>query len=364
MSARDQRRPLLFARYPALEAGLPWVALADCASTPVEPLPGLADAWGVGSLSVKRDDRTSSIYGGNKVRKLEWILAAAKKAGRRAVITTGAWGSHHALATALFAREVGMRATLVLFPQPPTAHVRDNYLMDVAVGARVMPALSVATVPIAWLRGRLAAHRAGEGWPQAIAAGGSDGAGTLGYVEAGLELAAQVANGEVVAPDFVYVAAGTCGTAAGLALGLHLASAAVPQLHATRVVAVRVVPSVMANRRRARRLVGDALRRLRGAGAVLDVDVDRCCVEFLGDYVGRGYGHRTAAAEAVREQAAELDGLTVDSTYTAKALAGVRGFATAAEEIRRANHLYVHTLGARPELELPSEALLPRRLRR
>ncbi len=357
------RRPLLFDRYPALQSHLGFEPLADRLPTPVEPLPGLAEQWGIGELWVKRDDQTSSLYGGNKVRKLEWLLAAAQRAGRRAVITTGAWGSHHALATALFAREVGSRATLVLFPQPPNPHVRDNYLLDVAAGARIVCAASVATVPVALARGRLAARFAGEGWPYAIAAGGSDRHGTLGYVEAGLELAAQIQAGQMPAPDYVYVAAGTCGTAAGLALGLELAAAEVPELAATHVVAVRVVPGVLANRRRIRSLIRQAARLLVAGGARLPEPAVERAVQLVTDQVGRGYGHPTRAAEQARTEAAELDRLEVDPTYTAKALAGLREFASDPER-RHARHLYLHTLGMSPPIPSLDPEILPRALRR
>jgi len=363
-STQSGRRPLLFDWFPPVREQLPFVPLADGAPTPVEPLPGLARAWALRHLFVKRDDLTSSLYGGNKVRKLEWVLAEVQRQGSKSVITTGAWGSHHALATALFSREVGLRATLVLFPQPPTEHVRANYLADLAAGARIVQAVSVATVPAASLRGSVAARLAGEGWPARVPVGGSDEYGTLGYVEAALEIAEQVEGGELPAPDYVHVAAGTCGTAAGLALGLRMASERVPALRTARVVATRVVPAIMANSLQARKLIKGAAKLLRSVGAELPA-LDKVGVEFLGDHVGRGYGHPTAAAEFAKRDAAELDGLRVDTTYTAKALAGLRKFACATPERRAAVHLYVHTLGSRPAHPATDvdESQLPRALR-
>ncbi len=359
------REPLLFEWFPEVRDALPHRALVDGAPTPVQPLSGTAGSWGIDQLFVKRDDLTSTLYGGNKVRKLEWVLAAIARDGRQSVITTGAWGSHHALATAVFAREVGLRATLVLFPQPPTLHVRDNVLADMATGARVVYASSVASVPAAMLRGSIAARLAGEGWPVRVPAGGSDERGTLGYVEAALELAGQVERDECPAPQYVYVAAGTCGTAAGLALGLRLASERVPLLGETKVVATRVVPAVMANALQARRLIRGAARVLRRAGASLP-PLGGIDLEFLGGHLGRGYGHPTEEAEDAKRSAEELDGLRLDGTYTAKAFAGLRAFASATSERRRAVHLYIHSLGARPALASPvvDGARLPRALRR
>ena len=360
----ERRQPLLFQRFPALAERPPFCRLADGLPTPVERLPGLADLWGVEHLYVKRDDLTSSLYGGNKVRKLEWVLAAIEARGRRSVITTGAWGSHHALATAVFACERGLRPTLVLFPQPATAHVRDNLTASLATGARAVYALSVASVPAAAARAMVTARLAGQGWPAWVPAGGSDERGTLGYVEAALELASQIQRGECPVPRYVHVAAGTCGTAAGLALGLGLASEEVPALGDAVVIATRVVPGVMANALQMRKLVRGAARLLRRGGAAFS-PARAVGVEILGGQLGRGYGHPTGAAEAIRQHAADLDGLVLDSTYTAKALAGVHAHATETTDRRRAVHLYVHTLGRRPSRSAPAADVeqLPRALR-
>lgn len=326
-------RPLLYDRFPALRDRVPWLELARGAPTPIAPLARLGARLGLPRLFVKRDDATSPLYGGNKVRKLEWILAEARRKRRRGVITLGAWGSHHALATAIFAREAGLEATLVLYPQPPAAHVRTNLLADLGVGARVALARSIATVPVAIAAEMARAVAGRRGLPFWVAPGGSDARGTLGYVECALEIAAQVAAGAAPAPDFAYVAAGTCGTAAGLALGFALAG--LP----ARVVAVRVVPAAIASARRIERLA-------RRAAALLGVaPLPPFRVDLLGTHLGRGYGLPTEEAREIAAACAAEEGLALETTYTAKTLAGLRAFA-AAPERRAAVHLYVHTLNS------------------
>lgn len=291
------------------ELELPWVPLGTF-PTPVAHLPQLsrelsAEVW------VKRDDRSGATYGGNKVRKLELLLADALARDKRTVVTQGAWGSHHALATALYARQLGLHCELVLHPQPLTPHVLDDLLADQAAGARLHRASSPT---MGFLQARARAAKVERGL--LIPGGGSSPLGALGFVEAGLELGEQVRRGELPPPDLVFVAAGTCGTVAGLALGLELAG-----LFAARVIAVRVVPALLANLVNVHRLARGALRLLRRAGArlparrPLDVVLDP-------QELGPGYGRSTEAAQAAVERFAR-HGVELETTYTGKAAAAL-----------------------------------------
>src|SRR5690606_35113933 len=143
-------------------------------------------------LLVKRDDLCARPYGGNKVRKLEFILAEAKRRGAERLITVGAVGSHHALATTVYGRAHGFRVTLVLFPQQMNEHVRRILLLDYALGAELRYTPRMETVPAAMLAARIAYR--GERC-RVVPPGGSDAFGTLGYVSAALELAEQIADG-------------------------------------------------------------------------------------------------------------------------------------------------------------------------
>ena len=304
---RQDGPPSLRERFGALH--LPWLPLGSC-PTPVEHLPELSKEL-QSSVWVKRDDRSGHAYGGNKVRKLELLLAEAVARGKRTVITLGAYGSHHGLATAIYARQLGLACELVLHPQPLTDHVLDDLLADHALGARL---IRVSRPTLGVLRARARAIRADRGY--LIPGGGSSPLGAIGFVDAGLELGAQVRRGELPAPDLVFVAAGTCGTAAGLALGLELAG-----LHTTRLVAVRVVPAILANLINVRRLERGALRLLRRAGLAApprrptDVVLDA-------QELGPGYGRQTASGQAAVERFAR-HGIELESTYTGKAAAAL-----------------------------------------
>jgi D-cysteine desulfhydrase len=322
VSGATTSSPLL-ERYPGID--LPWRSLGRF-PTPVEPAPWLGPrVW------IKRDDLTGggaggsgANYGGNKVRKLEFVLADALSRGRRTVLTMGATGSNHVLATALYARALGFAAThAVLFPQPPSPEVERRLAVLTDLGVRISRVAGKALVPMGVAARTSAALAGGGGMPYLIGPGASSPLGTLGYVNAALELAAQIAAGQLPAPRVVYVPLGSGGTVAGLLLGFRLAG--LP----ARVRAVRTVPAPWVTIRgtvrlaaRTAALLADAipdekvaaeLRRLRFSAADLD-DVR--------DQIGRGYGAPTPAGVAACAAAATA-GVTLETTYTGKACAAL-----------------------------------------
>ena len=332
--------PLLIESYPTLR-GLPWVSLASL-PTPLERI----EAGGREFL-IKRDDLSSTSYGGNKVRKLEFILAHAREMGASRVITAGAAGSHHALATALYARQLGLRATLVLFPQPLNDHVREILLADAGLGAELRFAARMTAVPAAVMAARLA-HMSDRVY--VIAPGGSDPYGTLGYVNAMLELAEQVRDQAMEPPATIVVAAGTMGTAAGIALGAQLLG------WPTRVAAVRITSRLVTNEIALQRLVRSTAALLARHGLRIDDAAAGARIELLHSQVGLGYGKSTDAADAALSAFRER-GLELDVTYTAKAAAELLG-------AERPGVLYWHTLsGKLPDLPAADPATLPRRFR-
>src|SRR4030042_5456359 len=127
--------PELFQQYPKLKA-IPWVSLGQF-PTPVEPMAKRGESLGFKRLWVKRDDFSGVRYGGNKVRKLEFLLADAQAQGRDAVLTLGAVGSNHVLATALYAQELGLKSFAVFVPQPVQEYARKNLLCDHALGLKM-----------------------------------------------------------------------------------------------------------------------------------------------------------------------------------------------------------------------------------
>lgn len=291
-------------------------ALAPCTlgswPTALEPAAPLAEAIGLQALWLKREDRSSVRYGGNKVRGLEFLFAGA--APGTVFVTLGGTGSTHCLATAVHATALSCRAVLAQFPQPSTEASRALAAACEHAAARVVHAPVRMLLPLAVARAWLAARQLGaRRW---IPGGGAHPRAVAGHLLAGLELAAQLPE----PPDAIVTPHGSGGTAAGLLLAMAALG------WATRVVAVRVAPTIVANRWR-------VLTLARGAARVLarhDVALPRPPSPVVLNGIGAGYGHPSAAGEAARALAA-VHGLLLDPTYGAKAFAalptlGARGF--------------------------------------
>jgi 1-aminocyclopropane-1-carboxylate deaminase/D-cysteine desulfhydrase-like pyridoxal-dependent ACC family enzyme len=306
-AANPESEPALFRAWPALRERVPWTPLGRF-PTRVARLTGLLpDAV---ELWVKHEDESGTLYGGNKVRKLEFLLAEARARGARRVATLGAIGSHHVLATALYGRQLGFEVEAVVFPQPITAHVREQILADCAAGATLRPTRGYLGIPAAVLRARRAPETA---W---ITAGGSSVTGTLGYVSGGLELLEQVQAGALPRPDVVYVALGSNGTAAGLMTSLWTD---IPVEIAAVRVSDRFVAGAGKVEKLARATAAHLTERLQGRWTRAGQPP---VLRVIGDQLGAGYGHPTRASEAAVAAAAEA-GLTLEPTYTGKCMAAL-----------------------------------------
>jgi len=323
--------PRLQERFPALAGTLPHLALSE-RPTPVRELPGLG-VW------VKEDGEFGAGgWGGNKVRKLEWLIPDARRRGRRSILTFGGLGTNWGLATALYGREHGLEIALALVDQPVDAHVEAQLARLESSGARIhrthTKARTVAMLP--WL---IARNARGGRPPYLLPAGGSSAVGVLGYVEAALEIAAQVEDGVLPEPAHAVVAVGTGGTAAGLALGFQIAGLR------TRVLGVVVNDQLRLDPPALVRLARRAAKLLERRGASLgSLRLDPDMLDLTRDQIGEGYGHRTEAATRATALAAE-ENLSLDPVYTAKAMAGL--LAQRSEGRLAGPLLFVHTDGPR-----------------
>lgn len=331
----------LFRRFPRLSQIVPWIPLGEL-PTPVLRLPALsptADVW------VKRDDLSASLYGGNKVRTLEFSLAGALQKGAATVVTYGVHGSNWLVASALYARLLGLRCRAHTFPRTlDTARERNADLLR-ALANRVVAHRNAADMllGLSWER---------VTWRTLVAVlppGGTSPFACLGYVNAVLELAEQVESGLLPRPDVVYVPLGSGGTCAGILVGLELLG------WPTRLVGVRVADWIVANRFAVGILARRCSNLLRRADPVLPPH-PRLLRRFRIDHgwIGRGYGHPTEAAGRALDELAAC-GLQLDTTYTGKTMAcllhDLRGAASPGKVI-----LFWHTLNSRP-LERLVEAM-------
>jgi D-cysteine desulfhydrase len=303
--------PPLLRRFPAL-AAIPRAPLLATSPTPVQRSDAAPALW------VKRDDLSAPLLGGNKVRALEYLLAGV--GAHDVVLTVGGRGSTHALSTVLHAHRLGARAAVVRWSQEmnDAAHLVAQRLAREA--DHVQDARTVAGAYLRAVVVRAAARLRGHAlhW---VPAGGTTPLGILGHVGAALELASQVEQGLLPEPARIVVPLGTGGTAAGLALGVAIAGLR------TRIVGARVVPRVVANRRRILTLAERTARVIERASRAGGQDVPvprptRASVRVEHIAYGGAYGRETPAARdaAARFTRAHAD-CRLDATYSAKAFA-------------------------------------------
>lgn len=295
----------LFRRWPSLAQTLPRVDIG-VRETPVE-------AWVHDdvTLSVKRDDLTTPTLGGNKARALQLLLAGIGQGDE--LLTVGSTGSTHALAVAHFGGQLGATTRVVAWPQEEHDVSRATTERLRAL-ARVTDAASPVTAMIRAGMIRLVSR---VRW---IPAGGTSPLGALGHAAAAIELADQIAGGGE-SFDTLVVPLGTGGTAAGLMVGLALAG--LP----TRVVGVRVVPRVVANRGRVLRLARRAARLFGRLANVAPPPIDALRFAIDGEHYGGAYARETRDSRELAAYVRGTGGPALDGTYSGKALAGALAYA-------------------------------------
>jgi D-cysteine desulfhydrase len=301
----------LASRFPALSDALPRLSLATLPTSV-----GIRDCTVDGAdrqLTIKYDNLTGERYGGNKVRKLEYIfpLASARRCSR--IATFGAAGSNHALATAIYARASGFDCTCFLSHQSKTPLVADTLRAHLQIGTELVRYGGAYAQRLATLREYLWGRQA---W--VIPMGGSSWLGTVGFVVAGLELAEQLESGEVPVPDRLYVGSGTMGTAAGIAIGLALAGVG------TEVQAVRVSDVSIMNREALDRLVRKTVAMLRRHDESIPADLaDRSRIRIRDEFFAPGYAQGTALTDEAIAFARGAFDLELETTYTGKTMAAL-----------------------------------------
>lgn len=285
--------------------------------TPLLDAPNLTEDLGRDAPPVflKMDAWSGPGLGGNKVRKLEYLLAPEALEGIDTLITSGSAQSNHARVTAALAARLGLRCILVLNGAPGDPP-RGNALLHRLLGAEVRP---VDTPDERAAAAQRAAREVEEGGgvPLVIPVGASTPLGVLGYVEGALELDRQLSARKLHGEGalWIVVATSSCGTAAGLALGFTLLGR-----DDVRLLAVSADLPATEIRTEVGRLAGGASRLLGWKGELLPHllhPTDR--------YVGDGYGIPTEASHRAIHRWASLEGVVLDPTYTSKAASGLAG---------------------------------------
>jgi L-cysteate sulfo-lyase len=302
--------------------------------TPLEPLERLGRELGGPKIWVKRDDCTGLAGGGNKTRKLEFLLGDALSGGADTVLTTGAVQSNHARQTAAACARLGLRCELFLEEAAPGrggSYGRSgNVLLDRILGAKVRILPSGASAETA-MEERAEALRGEERRPYTIPVGGSNAVGALGYVECARELSAQ-ANGMGLGIDAVLHASASHGTQAGLAVGLAAGRTG------ARLLGVGVGGSSRQARGNTERIATATSEHLGSPPRFAEIEVDD-------RFVGEGYGIPTPEGLAAIRLLARLEGLLLDPVYTGKAMAGLVAMVREGRFAPDENVVFLHTGG-------------------
>jgi L-cysteate sulfo-lyase len=314
----------------------PRVALAHL-PTPIEHLSRLSEALGGPDIFVKRDDCTGLATGGNKTRKLEFLMADAQARDADTIITQGAVQSNHARQTAAAAARLGMHCELLFenrIADPDEAYLNSgNVLLDKLYAAETHH-YPGGTDMNAAMEQRAAALREQGRRPYIIPGGGSNPVGALGYVNCALELLHQ-ANSESLRIDHILHATGSAGTQAGLVAGLQACNAGIP------VLGIGVNAPLDVQEKRVYDLAAATAELVGAPGCVAREDVKANC-----DYVGEGYGIPTEGMREALKMLARLEGLLFDPVYSGKALAGMIDLIRQGEFKRGENLLFLHTGGS------------------
>ena len=297
--------------FPTFAARLPKCAFADL-PTPLKQY-ALGDGESTPPILVKHDDQTSELYGGNKVRKLEYLLQRAIDRGAKRVATFGTVASNHALATALFATAHDLECTCLLSHQSKTPKAPIALNMHLRNHTEIVRFGGSRKSRVDTMRQCLQNRRT---W--VIPMGGSSWLGVVGFVNAALEVVEQLQAANRDMPDRVYIANGTMGSAAGLALGFALAGIG------TAVHAVRVTHEFISNPEAMQRLIDKTALLMRRHDETIPADIaNRCNLVYRDEFFGDGYARSNAATDAAIEVARKELGISLDTTYSGKAMAAL-----------------------------------------
>ncbi len=318
--------------------------------SPLRRLPALERALGCDQIWIKRDDLTGLEFSGNKVRKLEYIAAAARQAGCDTLVTEGTPQSNHCRATAAVAARLGLHAHLLLRPAPPAGPPQGNHLLDRLFGATLeywpRPEFDQRRAEI--VDATLARLRAAGRTPRWIPMGASEPLGCWGYIRAAAELAEQLEEAGVEECDVV-VAVSSAGTFAGLLLGRQL-----HRLTHWHLTGILVSDDIEIQRRTILDLCRATIEQYS-----LPASLDESHIQLDDRFIGPGYAVPYAAALDALRLLASREGILLDPVYTAKAFCGLLEGIRDGRFARSRPVAFIHTGGALSNFAWPETLLGP-----
>lgn len=325
-----REEPLLFSKYPNLKNKVPWIYLLRNVPTPIERLTELEKEFDLdgGEIYIKRDDNVHPVYGGNKLRKFEFIFGKVLKKKKKGVVTIGGIGTNHGLACAIVCHEMNppLKCQLFLFHQPLTWHVQRSLLLYDYFGAKLHLGKGDIGTFVKFLFFKIIHPKYFLMFP-----GGSplfgigSSLGTIGFINAFIELREQIDMEKLPEPDALFVAGGSVGTAAGLIAGCKLLGLK------TKVHVVAVYTDLTSNPSAVMKNANKAIKYLRKRDKKIPrIKVNEEDFVFITGYLGSGYGIKTKRGQNAVDTVYDLEGkqkrFVLETTYTGKAMAAMFDF--------------------------------------
>lgn len=307
----------LFSKYPGLEKRIPHYKLGDY-PTPVGKLSTLSSELKVENLYVKRDDLSGEPYSGNKVRKLEFIYANILAKKIKGIFVFGYGGSNFVVAANIYAKKLGIKCLTFLVSQVNANYVRKNLLVGTYYKAKIFHYSNYFTMTLGSIYYYLSFALKNRSLPQLASFGGSSAIGTVGFVNAAFELKEQIKNGDLPEPDFIYVALGSMGTAAGLILGAKAAGLK------SKIIPVRVVMKAYTNEKTLNKLIlktNKYLHKLDDNFPLFPIEAFN--YEIRHDAYGKGYAYFTSEGQEAVKLLREKEDIKLEGTYSGKAFAAL-----------------------------------------
>ena len=324
----EYKKPILFKEYPNLEEKVPWISILTGIPSNIDRLTELENYLKLndGEIYIKRDDKDHKIYGGNKLRKFEFIFGEALKKKKKGIITLGGIGTNHGIACAIVAKEMNLKCELFLSLQPITWHVQRSLLLYHYFGAKLHFTKMFELGVLKSLLFRLFHPKY-----YLMSIGGSPlfGIGTplgsIGFINAIFELKNQIDGGIIPEPDIIFVAAGSTGTSAGLTAGCKLLGLK------TKVYPVNVSRDIVVNPKNLIKIANKSIKYLRKRDkSIPDVQVNKDDFDMIKGYLGSNYGVKTAKGQKAVDLVYDLEGkklgFKLETTYTGKAMAAMLDF--------------------------------------
>ncbi len=327
--------PLIFEKYPQLANKIKWLSIVN-SPTPLQELKNISTYFKLSNLWIKRDDISAIPYGGNKPRKLEFVLPDVVANKCKIIITTGGIGSNHCLATTIYAKRENIKTMLMLFPQQITEHVIKTLSYFHKLGAEIHLFKSMQSAFFNAIYEHKISSIEGKK-TYFLYPGGSSVLGCLGFVNAIFELKQQIDDGIMEEPDYIFVTVGTCGTLAGMLVGAELCGLK------SKIIGVRVVDWLFSNEVSVFLLATKVLNFIKkNVGALNNKKLDFNKIKVFHSYYGGEYGKPTKQGEEMQTLLKELENIKLDLTYTAKTFSAFIDFAKRRKN-RRKIFLFWHT---------------------